>query len=292
MFHLTSAVQTAHRKYARSTPWHRPGEATARAALLRLQDRQQIRAAVLALILTPGSHLEHQCWSEETAQVATALSLHRQTTQLSPMSRIPVLEALLKQVASEPAQSRSQFRLSARRIMCADGLVGPLDRLHWLLIRHLTYADDQPHTFTDIPSRLPHQEDVVKLDMHQKKAWSEWTAYLARMVPRPEAASSSIEAGVHAEGMAWYARVTARIWPQGDAPAFHAPDGDQLVNALFELQALPRSLRPLIASTWLDCLPTQPSGDPQLHPSAAEALRIACRLIEVPLPAALEAIFI
>jgi hypothetical protein len=92
--------------------------------------------------------------------------------------------------------------------------------------------------------------------------------------------------------MAWYARVTAQIWPQGDAPAFHAPDGDQLVNALFELQALPRSLRPLIASTWLDGLPTQPSGGPQLHPSAAEALRIACRLIEAPLPAALEAIFI
>jgi hypothetical protein len=207
------------------------------------------------------------------------------------MTRVPVLEALLWHLASEPSQSRSQIRLSARRIMCADGRVGPLDRLHWLLIRHLTYANDPPRTWLDVPSRLPIIEGVKRMDSHQKKAWAEWTAYLARLVPHPE---TSATGDIHTAGLAWYHQVIAQIWPQplSRPAAFQTPDVDQLVNALFELQALSKDLRPLIISTWLDCLPKKSTGEPELNPNAAEALRIACRLLDAPLPAAIEAAFI
>ncbi len=297
----TSVVHGLHRPTVRAKPWHRPGEATARATLLRLQDRQQIRAAVLALILTPGSRLEHQCWSEETAQVAAATSLHTQAARLSAMTRVPVLEALLKHLAHESSQSRSQIRLSARRIMCADGRVGPLARLHWLLIRHLTYADattapsPSQAPSADIPSRLPVAEGVKRMDSHQKKAWAEWTAYLARLVPYPE---TSATGDIHAAGLAWYHQVMAQIWPHplSRPSTFQAPDVDQLVNALFELQALSKHLRPLIVRSWLDCLPKRSvagrADEPDLSPEAAEALRIACRLIDTPLPETLEAAFI
>jgi hypothetical protein len=64
-----------------------------------------------------------------------------------------------------------------------------------------------------------------------------------------------------------------------------------LVSALHDVQALPWMLRPVLVRRWVDAaVALSPAG--QLGAPAAEALRIAARLLDCPLPPAVAACFV
>jgi hypothetical protein len=79
-------------------------------------------------------------------------------------------------------------------------------------------------------------------------------------------------------------------WPDVGATR-ELPDIDALVTALRDVQSLPWMLRPVLVRRWVDAaVALSPGG--QLGEVAAEALRIAARLLDCPLPPALAVRFV
>jgi len=235
--------------------------------LSRLNGPGELRATILALLLTPGSQRERRAWRDETKGLSTANTLRGEVKKLGPAVRLPWLEALLGRVARAPLLDRQTLMESARRVMAADGQVRPIDRMHWLLMRQRLGEAQTVQPSTDA------HNDMAQLSLHLLRQIALVTAFLARMVPD----------GAYDTGEAWYASVM-QPWLKGDAlPACVAPDADGLVNALHDVQSLPWMLKPVLVRAWIDAA-LQHKGPGALHPGAADALRLASALLDSPLP--------
>jgi hypothetical protein len=243
------------------------------------------RAAVLALLLTPDSARERQAWDEELTGVPSALLVHTQVQLLPPVAHLPVLERLLNIASDSPLAERQALLLSARRVMCADGRVRPRDRLLWLLMRHRLVGQAPPHR-----GGARESNELTGLPLAMRLALARFSAFLARLVPIPAA-----DAVVGAAGAAWYRMVVNTLWGAApDPPACQPPDVDTLGRALHTLHELAWMRRPLLARTWVDAaLPAWLGcADPADRLPGAEALRVACDLLDTPLPPSLARLFI
>ncbi|MEO8155228.1 MAG: M48 family metalloprotease [Rhizobacter sp.] len=230
--------------------------------LSRLNGPGELRAAILALLLTPGSQRERRAWRDETKGLSTADALRVEIKKLGPAVRLPWLETLLGRVARTPLLDRQTLMESARRVMAADGQVRPIDRLHLLLMRQRLGEAQAVKPSTDA------HNDMTQLSLHTLRQIARLTAFLARLVP---------------EGESWYASVM-KPWLKGDAlPPCEAPDADGLVHALQDVQALPWMLKPVLVRAWLDAALLHKAAG-SLEPEAADALRLASVLLDSPLP--------
>ena len=230
--------------------------------LSRLNGPGELRATILALLLTPGSQRERRAWRDETKGLSTADALRSEVKKLGPAVRLPWLEALLKRVSRAPLTDRQQLMESARRVMAADGQVRPIDRLHLLLLRKQL---GEPQVMK--PSTDAHN-DMAQLSLHTLRQIARLTAFLARLLP---------------EGEAWYTSVMNPWLKEEALPPCEAPDADGLVHALQEVQALPWMLKPVLVRAWLNAaLLHKEQG--ALAPETADALRLAAALLDSPLP--------
>ncbi len=235
--------------------------------LSRLHGSGELRAAILALLLTPGSRRERRAWRDETRGLSSAHALREDVARLGPAARLPWLEQLLVRVAAAPMPDRQVLVEAARRVMTADGQLRPIDRLHWLLMRE-RLGGPQP-----VQPAAAGVRQMSELSLHNRRQIARLTAFLSRIVPDGDAGA----------GSAWYGAVMAP-WLAGEAlPAPGAPDGGELVEALGDVQKLPWMLKPVLVRAWLDAALARAGGVP-LSPEAADALRIASRLLDSPVP--------
>jgi hypothetical protein len=246
--------------------------------LAAVSDAAGLRAALLALLVPPGSRRPALAWQVETAGNPQAAALRDEVNDLPTVERLPWFEKLLVRMGRQPLTERELLLEAARRVMRARGASWPIDMLHWLLMRQRlgepgTLAAPAP---ADVAfSQLP--ED----DVH---AIARYSAFLARLVP-----SAIIDHKGHA---AWYGAVM-RTW-QGRVPVppcDPAPDADALVQALRQLQSLPWLQRPMIVRAWVSAA-LKHSNDGRLAIEAADALRMSCTLLDSPMPPELAAHYI
>jgi len=243
------------------------GERDAFDRLRHLQGSSELRATVLALLLTPHSQRERRAWQAETRGLSTARAWHETVKQLSRASRLPWLERLLARMATAPLGDRQALVEAARRVMAADGQIRPIDRLHWLVLRY-RLGDAAPASG---PPSV--HNDMQDLSRHTLREVGRVTAFLSRLVPT----------GDPAAGERWYLAVMSPWLNAHDLPACQAPDADGLFNALAEVQVMPWMLRPTIVRAWLDqALALSPSR--RLDADAADALRLAGLLLDCPIP--------
>jgi hypothetical protein len=275
-----------------------PLSASALDAWARLRQRRgpgELRAMLLALVLTPGSARERQCWIEETDLLEGVSFLMNDLTLLPASARLPALEAVLGHAASLPLVDRQELAPALRRVMCADGRIRPIDRVTLLLVRQRLAGLNAPQraSLRDADPELGH------LPLAMRMAVADLTAFLARVVPQADA-----QARVGAAGAGWHARVVAALW--GGAPhppACQVPDTDALVHALMTVRQLDWMRRPLIVRLWLDALraladqpgaPVASGGIASLGGldlGGAEVLRVTCGLLDTPAPPELARMF-
>lgn len=264
------AEQPAHHQPAAAASGD---EREAAARLARVNGPGELHAAILALLLTPGSQRERRAWREETKGLSSADALRQDVKTLGPALRLPWLEALLARLARAPLAERQALVEATRRVMTADGLVRPIDRLHWLLLRH---------RLGDAPATLHASgvgNDMAQLSLHTRREIARVTAFLSRLVP-----DASTPDRTRSE--AWYHTVL-QPWLSGQAlPPCEPPDADGLAVALQELQALPWMLKPVLVRAWAEAAWHHKAPGP-LGAEAADALRLACALLDSPMPPAL-----
>lgn len=261
---------------------------TALRRLLQEHGSPGLNGLVLALMQTQGSAREAQAWREETSAWKGAPALPPLVQHLPDDARLPVLEWALRELSHTELSLRADLLRSARRVMSADGRIRPIDRLRWLLMRHLLAGHSPVHPAVAMP-RARAELALADLPVDKRLAIARLTAYLARMVPL-----SDPIAKVGTAGVAWYRAVMRSFWFEG-APACQVPDGDQLVHALTDLQQLSWMQRPVLVRTWaqaaLKVTERLWRGEP-LTLDAAEALRIAALLLDSPVPGAVAERFI
>lgn len=253
-----------------------------RARLNQLAGPGQLHAAVLALLLSPGRVRELALWNEESAGTAGAQAIRADVQALAPGECLPWLERLARRIGKAPLPDRQRLLRAARRLMAVDGRTDVLDRLRWLAIRH---------ALGDVRSLArPAAADCDLDGLATQTALSigRWSAFLSRIVPSPEI-DLDVISGTPASGERWWGEVM-QPWPDVGATR-DMPDTDALVAALHEVQALPWMLRPILVRRWVDAaVRLSPAG--QLGIAAADALRIAARLLDCPLPPALAGRFV
>lgn len=233
----------------------------------RVHGPGELRAVLLALIATPGSQRERRAWRDETRGLSTADALRDDVNKLTPAARLPWLELLLTRIARAPLNDRQDVVEAARRVMAADGQVRPIDRLHWLALRH-RLGEARPPSPNASASN-----DLAELPESALMQVARLTAFLSRLVPDGELES----------GAAWYQSVMKR-WVHGAiVPAPELPDADEVAQALAVVQGLPWMLRPVLVRAWLEAaLAASPMN--RLSDGAADALRLAGLLLDSPLP--------
>ena len=262
-----------------STAWSHATEDAEREALARLyylHGPLERRCALLALLVPPGDLRRETAWRracpEFSAEAAERIAA--EVHQLTAAGRLPVFEALLDRSRSAPLGERRALLEGARRVIGAGGGVRPLDRLHWLAMRH---------RLGEAPLAAPAGGE--ELSAAAARQFSVFTAFLARIVPGAEADGS-----IGVDGWAWHARVL-KPWsgclaglPGALPPVPHA---EELLLALRALQAESWMLRPVLMRALVDGLPG--SGVAELGIEACDALRLAATLLGAPLPPVLAA---
>ncbi|KQU78288.1 MULTISPECIES: M48 family metalloprotease [unclassified Rhizobacter] len=235
--------------------------------LARVHGPGEMRAVLLALIATPGSQRERRAWRDETKGLSTADALRDEVKKLSAAARLPWLEVLLGRIARAPLHDRQDVVEAARRVMAADGQVRPIDRLHWLALRHRLGEARPPSPSAGTSN------DVADLPESALLQVARLTAFLSRLVPDGELET----------GTAWYQAVMKR-WVRGAiVPAPELPDADEVAQALAVVQGLPWMLRPVLVRAWLEAaLAASPLN--RLSDGAADALRLAGLLLDSPMP--------
>ncbi len=242
-------------------------EREALARLERVHGPAELRAAILALIATPDHTLSMMAWSAETQDVRNAQSLQDEVARLREAARLPCLEAMLDRMRAQSKDDRRQLLQSTRRVVAAISPLRPIDRLHWLMMRR-RLGERAP-----VPLLPDAHNDLIGLPMVTKERIATVAAYLARIVPGPDAAA----------GQAWYAAAMAHLLPPARVPPYRAPDGETLAFALLEVESLPWMLRPVLLRAWtIAALGTQQRA--RLLPMAADALRLLGDLLDSPLP--------
>lgn len=269
----------------RSSPRLDPASQDAWVRLADLRTPGERQAALLALLLTPDSPPERRAWQDATREVVRGAQVRDWVASLPDCARLPMLETLLSASAAAPLAERQALLLSLRRMMCADGQIRPIDRLAWLVVRHRLSGPKRPPR-----SGLRTPQALSQLPLGLRQAIVQCTAYLARLVPSDPPQGAGLR--VSAAGAHWHDAVIADIWgQQAAAPQCQVPDNDQLVRAWQTLQhSLDWMTRPVLARLWTDAAATRPGllrhADDAL-PLAAQALWLACALLDTPLPPAL-----
>src|SRR5262245_26307898 len=108
-------------------------EASAEAAdfLSRVHGSGELTAALLALLLPPGSQRALRAWEIETEATQGAANVLAHVGSLLPNARLPWFERLLKRMRRHPLEPCQLLLESTRRLMSARGTLRPIDRLHW-----------------------------------------------------------------------------------------------------------------------------------------------------------------
>ncbi|HEU5297595.1 MAG TPA: hypothetical protein VFU71_22650 [Burkholderiaceae bacterium] len=242
----------------------------------------QLHAAVLALLLTPGRAREMAVWRDECRQTVGAKELRNELMKLPWPERTPWLEQFVGRVAQGSLDKRQHLLRAVRRLIAADGRALALDRLRWLALRH---------ALGDVRALArPAAADVELEGLATETALQigRLSAFLSRIVPSPEI-DLDVVSGTPTSGDHWW-RDVMQPWPDAGATR-DMPDANALVSALHDVQALPWMLRPVLVRRWVDTAVTlSPAG--RLGATAAEALRIAARLLDCPLPPAVARCFI
>lgn len=257
-------------------------DAQRRARWAQIAGPGQLHAAVLGLLLSPGRVREQAVWDDECRATPGADAIRTEALAIDARERLPWIEWFTRRIAQGPMAQRQQLLKATRRLMAADGRTHALDRLRWLLIRHVlgdARALAQPAA-ADF--------DLEGLDTATARNIGRFSAFLSRIVPTPEI-DLDVISGAQASGERWWAAVM-QPWPDVGATR-KLPDTDALVAALHQVQSLPWMLRPVLVRRWVDAaVELSPAG--RLGESAADALRIAATLLDCPLPPALASRFV
>ncbi len=246
-----------------------------RERLALLQGPQELRAALLGLLLTPGSRREAKAWRADSNQLDNADELLALVSEVPAAERLPWLETLARRFAKCSTEQRQSLVETARRVMAADGVVSALDRLRWLTLRHLLGERHQV-----APAAAAVELDAIESEQARQVAML--SAYLSWLVPRAPALDLELS-GEPSPGENWYASVTARWAYVNNLPARDEADGDAMVRALRGVQHLPWMLRPVLLRAWVEAARAL-TDTYALDPDAADALRLAALLIDSPLP--------
>jgi len=242
----------------------------------------QLHAGVLALLLTPGRAREMAVWRDECRHTVGAKELRNELMKVQWPERTPWLECYVSRVAQGPLDKRQQLLRAVRRLIAADGRALALDRLRWLAIRH---------ALGDVRALAQPAAAEVELEglaTETALQIGRFGAFLSRIVPAPEI-DLDVVSGAPTSGERWWRQVM-QPWPDAGATR-DMPDANALVNALHDVQALPWMLRPVLVRRWVEAaVALSPVG--QLGAPAAEALRIAARLLDCPLPPAVATCFV
>ena len=230
----------------------------------RVRGAGGMKAALLALLLVPEHPARIRAWREETSLVGDAETLREDIERLGGALRLPWFELLLARLGGSPLADRQELLRSARRVLTAPG--HPIDRLLWLAMRR-HFGE---HPFGRVLA--PVEADISQFQATDRVHVAQFTAYLARMVPSDDAA----------EGQRWYHAVLSRWLRPDEIPTWQRPDVDALVHALNALQAMSWRQRPQLVRAWVVC--ALPPGRGALPQRAADALRLACLLLDTPIP--------
>lgn len=235
----------------------------------RLHGASELHAALLALLLPPGSKRAARAWDIETSATPGLEGLRELAASLSGAARLPWVELLLSRMALQPLAARKELLQATRRIMGARGWARPIDRLHWLVMRRglgeAQAAAVRAEASVEVTEWL--ESDVLAL--------AAYTAFLSRMIPGD---SESTDVGAR-----WYADAMMTWQPFADAPECKPPDTEGMLEALGKLQTMSWMQRPVIIRGWVAAA-LKHSGGARLGDLAADALRLTCILLDSPQP--------
>ncbi|MEO5845837.1 MAG: hypothetical protein ABIQ33_13455 [Caldimonas sp.] len=237
--------------------------------LARVHGAGELQATLLALLMPPGSRRALRAWRTESAAAPGADSLRVHAASLSGAARLPWFELLLTRMASQPLAARQELLQATRRLMGARGIARPLDRLHWLAMRR---GLGEVAPLAARPDA--HLEDAAWLES-DVLCVAACTAFLSRMVP-----GAAVDA---AEGRPWYDIVMATWLPFAEIPECRPPNAEAMVEALTRMQTLSWMQRPVIVRNWVTAAISRSRGR-RLADLSADALRLACGLLDSPLP--------
>ncbi|MDQ2733841.1 MAG: hypothetical protein M3Y55_02360 [Pseudomonadota bacterium] len=237
--------------------------------LSRLHGASELHAALLALLLTPGSKRAARAWGIETAATLGIEGLREGVASLSGAARLPWVELLLSRMALQPLAVRKELLQATRRVMGARGWARPIDRLHWLLMRR-GLGEVPP-----VAVRAEASVEVTEWLESDVLALAAYTAFLSRMIPGDAEDASA--------GAKWYASVMATWQPFADAPECKPPDTEGMLEALGKLQTMSWMQRPVIIRGWVSAA-LKHSGGARFDDLTADALRITCTLLDSPQP--------
>jgi len=237
--------------------------------LSRVHGAGELQAALLALLMAPGSKRALRAWQRETTATPGADSLRRDAASLSGAARLPWFELLLGRMAAQPLAARQELLQATRRVMGARGVARPIDRLHWLTMRR-GLGEARPFAARrESPSEAPEwlESDVLCVAV--------CTAFLSRMVPGQTADGP--------DGRPWYDIVMATWLRFAEIPEWQPPKAEAMVEALAKMQTLSWMQRPVIVRNWVTSAINLSRGL-RLGDLSADALRLTCRLLDSPLP--------
>ena len=278
----------------------RPSEDEREAAhrLVNVGGPGELQAVLLALLLPPGSRRALTAWRLETAGTADAEALRRTVAALSGAARLPWFERKLARMALQPLPIRQALVQAVRRVMGARGVARPIDRLHWLTLRR---------GLGEVAPLAARAHPVHLGDGPGGGAWLEsdvlavacCTAFLSRLVPHAGPDGEPHGDDPRRDGEPWYDAVLAG-WPSTatlEIPPCRPVAADAMVESLQRLQTLSWRQRPQVVRAWLDAalrlgrpsraMPRSSAREPRLDDDAADALAMACGLLDTPLPPAL-----
>src|SRR5258706_1133424 len=241
----------------------------------RLNGINELRAAVLALLLPPGSKRAVRAWRFEVAGCSRAVEVRDWVLAFSPANRLPWFEVLVSRWRNHAPDQRAAMLESTRRVMGARGVMRPIDRLHWLAMR-LRMGDSSAAA-----TRTAATSDLSQLPQREVSTIASYCAFLARMVPSEPAELE--ETAPTDAGRAWYDTVMQPWAKRSEIPPCEPPDTDKLVYALQELQAMPWMQRPALVRGWVAGA-VEPSKYGRWNHTAAGSLRLTCSLLDSPLP--------
>ena len=270
---LPRSINLVHVKAPR-TDRNEPGLRERLARLQALDEPLQWQMAVLAHLLSRNNALELAVWHESARGLLGAEALLDDILELPHSHRLPWFEHFARLLAPGPVEPRHALIGSARRLMVIDGMVTPAEQLQWVALRHLLAGS------AVAPPTGAHA-DLADLENAQAHPVCVFSGFLSHLLPAPEV-TLDLE-GHEPVGQAWYDSVTALWEGRFETPPRERQDIDASLRALRELQALPWLLRPVLVRRWFDAARVLTDG-PQLHPAAADALRLTCTLLDSPVP--------
>lgn len=237
--------------------------------LLRVHGPNGLKAALLAMMLAPGHDRRLEAWFDETVTIREADPIRSDMAAIGPAALLPWFERVLQRLALAPLAERKVMLRAVRRLLTVPGPGRAIDRLLWLAVRRGFGESPWAPVRTVAATAAPTLPAACLPDV------ARFTAHLARSVPSEDPESLA--------GRDWYLAVMFRWQPATEVPPWRAPDVDVMVHALSALERLSWIERPLLVRCWVGEALAHSSGD-WLAPGAADALRLACTLLDCPMP--------